>query len=161
MNLFNIEVISKKPKKIYGLPSHTGQITIGDFKEKFVMPLESWTLEEYQTQWQQALRRLNNHSVSCFVTSVQHLKTKYPSMEIWPFFKEGEKIFFHNQLLINETIEGRSLSLSNFNAQTCYQFILPRVADQENKAINDDGERISEWSLDLNDFLNSPIVKQL
>jgi hypothetical protein len=150
MNKFKIEVISKKPKKIDGLLSHMGQITIGDYKETFVMPLNSWTLEEYQQQWKEGLERIKNRNTSCLVTTVQNFDS-HPLIEMWSLYKEGDKVFFHVQL-INRTIAKElnlPIKLSEFSVKTCYQFINPRLTNEEGEGIGYDGEKISEWSIDL------------
>lgn len=50
MNSFSIKIISRKLHIFYGIPSAIGRITIGDFSERFVMPLDCWTREDYKTQ---------------------------------------------------------------------------------------------------------------
>jgi hypothetical protein len=145
MKKLKIEVIKKKPEKIYGLLSHVGQITIGDYKETFIMPLDNWTLEEYQQQWKEGLERIKSHAVSCLITSVQNLGTRHPSIEMWILYKEGKTIFIQQSLLINETVE-HSMKLSEFNSKTCYQFIDPR------ETITESGQEISEWSINISDI---------
>ena len=71
---FKFEVISKKPEMVEGVMSYWGQITVGDFSEKFVIPLDSWTLDEYLQQWREGLEHLKNHNISCLVIAAQNLK---------------------------------------------------------------------------------------
>ncbi len=150
MNKFKIETISDKPKIIDGLQSHWGRITIGDFSERFVMPIDSWTLDQYKKQWKEGLERLKNNDTSCLVSRIENMHTPYPTIELWDLYKVGDTVFFQNSLLINETLKDSNLKLSNFNSQSCYDYInTPR------QTITEDGDEISEWSISLKDFLNS------
>jgi hypothetical protein len=146
MKKFSIEVISQKPETMYGILSHIGQITIDKFKETFIMPLSTWTLEEYQAQWHNAIERIKNHDTSCLVVSISGIKNENPSVTLWTLYKVGETIFIHNNLLINDTVAHMTVKLSDFNSKTCYQFINPRVT------IDEDGEEISEWSIPLSEL---------
>jgi hypothetical protein len=146
MKKFNIEVISKKPKKIWGLSSHEGQITIDDFKETFVMPLNSWNLEDYKKQWQEGIARLKTHKRSCLVTSIQNMASGHPSIIMWTLYKEDDIVFVQNNLLISETTKGRSVKLTDFNLTTCYKFTKPR------KTLTQEGRKISEWSIPLSEI---------
>lgn len=150
MKNFIIEVINEKPKKRYGLLSYEGRITIGDFIEKFLMPLDSWSLEKYKQQWQEGLERIKRHNSSCLVSSVQNLKSNHPSIEMWSLYKEEKTIFIINNLLIDETMEDRLLKLSEFNHTTCYQFI-----DLQRQTITEDGHKISTWQISVDDFYAS------
>jgi CdiI N-terminal domain len=154
MNKFNIAVLHDKPKKIDGILAYKGQITIGKFQEAFSMPLDSWSKEDYVQQWRDGLERIKMHNLSCLVTSIENLASGYPTVELWTLHKQGDSLFFHNQLLFDETVSCCSEQLSKFSSENCYEFINPRVADEENRAINEDGDRISEWSLNMKEFLN-------
>lgn len=149
MKRFNIEVTSKKPEKIDGLLSHWGRITIGDFSEEFVMPLNSWTLDQYKQQWQNGLEQIKNHDFSCLVVTVQNLESS-PLIETWNLYKDENKIFIQNSLLINETVEHKSRKLSDFNANNCYEFI-----DYPKEIVTEDGKKISEWNISTKDFFSS------
>jgi hypothetical protein len=154
MKQFNIEIISKKSEKIDGLLSYWGKITINDFSKRFVMPLNSWTVEQYKQQWKEGIERLKTHNNSCLVTTIQNLD-KNPLIEMWTLHKEGNVIFIHHQL-VNRMIAKElnlPISINEFNSKTCYQFINERISNSENKGINEDGEEISEWRTGLNEVL--------
>jgi hypothetical protein len=148
MKKFKIEVTSKKPKKLYGILSHTGQVTIGDFKENFTIPLDTWTLENYEQQWKEGLERIKTHDVSCLVVTVQNLSTN-PLVELWTLYKQSNKIYIHNQLLNNAIMKELNFpyKLAEFNSVNCYDFInYPR------ETVSEDGEKISEWTITTNDI---------
>jgi hypothetical protein len=148
MKKFSIEVITKKPKKIYGLLSHEGQITIGDFKETFAMPLNSWKIEQYQQQWKEGLARIKTHDYSCLVSVVQNLNAN-PLVELWALYKEGNTVFFHNELLNNLIVEELKLplNLSDFNLKTCYELV-----NEPREITTPEGDKISAWSVNVDEI---------
>ena len=147
MNKFSIEVISKNPKKINGLLSSAGRITIGDFTETFIMSLDSWTIEDYRQQWKEAIERIKTHDASCLVTTAQNIST-YPFIMLWLLYKVENKIFLQNQLINTEILEELNLpfKLSEFNIKNCYNLITPR------EILSEDGETYSEWSVMLDEI---------
>jgi CdiI N-terminal domain len=146
MKKFLIKVIDNNSKEIDGLPSCKGQITIDNFQEAFIMPLDVWSLEEYKKQWEEGLRRLKNHEDTCLVTSIENMASGHPTIEIWVLYKENETVYFQNCLLFDETVEGLPIKLTDFNSKTCYEFVRPR------ETINEDGYEISEWSIPLSEI---------
>jgi hypothetical protein len=125
MNIFKIEVISKRPKNIWGLPSHIGKITIGDFWETFVMPLNSWDLEEYRKQWKLGLERIKTHKSSCLIVTAQNLLF-HPLVFTWTLYKEDQTIFIQNNMY-NKTIAeeiGVSLDFFNLDCKHYEQFFI-------------------------------------
>lgn len=143
MSVFAIEIENPVPKKIYGITSVTGQIQIGDFKETFVMPIDDWGIGKYQQQWQQGIDRIKKYDVSCLVTSVENIKSKSPSVEMWALYKEKGTIFFQHLLLTDETLSKGQPKLSKFRNKNCYEYVvMPR------ETVTEDGSKISEWKLD-------------
>lgn len=149
-NTITIEVSDEKPQKKYGILSGIGRITIGDFTEQFSMPLDSWTLDEYKKQWDAGIARIKTGEISCLVTAVQTIATN-PLVILWPLYPVGSTIFVHNQLLIPPTVEHIAIPLKKFTAENCYQFINPRLVNDAQEAVGDEGELVSEWSIDLNE----------
>lgn len=56
MKQFDVKTITQTPEEIDGLLSYWGRITIGSFSERFVMPVDSWKLEQYKQQWKEGLK---------------------------------------------------------------------------------------------------------
>jgi len=156
MKQFQIQVISKKPKKMYGLLSHTGEITIGDYKETFVMPLNSWTLEEYKQQWKEGVDRLKTHNESCLVNLIQNMNAN-PMVEMWTLHKVNNTVYIQQQLLNRMIAEELNIpiKISEFNSKTCYKFINHRIANEKGHGVNEDGEELSEWNVNINDILKN------
>lgn len=145
MKNFNIEVISDKPKRIDNELVYIGKITIGDFQEKFHMPLDSWTIDEYKQQWKEGLERIKTHDSSCLIVTMSKQKTD-PFILIWVLYKVNNNIFIQNQLLVNEILKEISTDLPPYDEKTCYQYITPR------ETISEDGDKISEWQIDITDI---------
>lgn len=145
MKNFKIEAISKKPKKAWGSLCHTGQITINDYKEPFLMPLIEWDLEDYRKQWKEGLERIKTQDRSCLVATVKNLKTN-PYIILWTLHKEDNKVYVRYQLLIDIVAKEVkfSIPLAEFSSKNCYQFVHPRKGET-----NEEGQKLSEWLIDL------------
>ncbi|MGC2310127.1 MAG: hypothetical protein WA432_00725 [Candidatus Babeliaceae bacterium] len=148
-NIFNIEVISKRPTRDWGVPSHVGRITINAFQETFEIPLDSWPLKEYKRQWKEGLERIGSHMTSCLVSSVYGLDSS-PLIEIWTIYREETKAFFRQQILNRIIAQEINLPfpLFEFDRINCYECILPRLVNEQGKAIDEEGNKISEWNID-------------
>jgi hypothetical protein len=146
MKNFNIEVVSKKPKKINKELVYIGRITIGDFQENFHMPLDSWTVEEYKQQWKEGLERIKTHDSSCLIVTISRLKTN-PFIIVWLLYKVNNIIFIQNQLLVSEILKEIAIDLPPYDAKTCYQYVTPRETISE-----EDGRKISEWQINVSDI---------
>ena len=148
---FVIDVISLKPETVWGISSHWGEITIGDFSERFVIPLDSWTLKDYYQQWLGAAERIKTYNVSCFVISAQNLmmnKDTYTLVETWTIYKEGGNVFVHNNLFNGAML--LELNLFNFDVKSSYQL----VESYHRERFTADGEKISEWAIYLDDVIS-------
>ena len=102
-----------------------GEITLDDFKEKFLMPINYWTLEDYQRQWQEGLERIETQVKSCLVTSVQNPKYA-PLVNMWGLYKQGKVIYVRNYLFCGDIYKKR-IGDKPFTPETCYDFILNRT----------------------------------
>lgn len=145
---FNIEVISKKPKKLAGKLCHQGQITIGDSSEKFYMVIDDWSLDDYKQQWKEGIERIKTHDSSCLIANITELKTN-PRMSFWVLYKVGKIIFVQYQALGCEVLKEREVGLPPYDSKTCYLYLLPR------RTVNAYGDKYDEWSINLDDFLAS------
>ncbi len=147
MKKFKIEVVSKKPKKIAGELCEWGQITIGDYKEKFIMSLDSWTIQEYKQQWKEGIDRLKTHNVSCLIADISTLETN-PRMSLWALYKVRNMVYVQIHILGGQTFKRKRAKLPPYNAQTCYLYLMARAT-----------QPVDEWSIDLYDFFASLSIK--
>jgi hypothetical protein len=142
MNL-EISIVDRKPKRFNDDPYVTvrGYIKIGDFEEGFYSPLAWWSAQDYEYQWQQGLRRLNNYDTSCLITSIYDPQmTKY--LMWWLLYKVDNKVYIQNQMLFDEIYE-KQIDGKVFTLETCYDFIPPRYVEE-----NLGDQKVSEWVID-------------
>lgn len=67
------------------------------------MPLNWWTIKEYEKQWKEGLERIKSHDKSCLVVSIYD-PIQEPQVEWWILYKEGNKIFVQNHRLFGRYI---------------------------------------------------------
>ncbi len=130
------------------MPCCIGEITIGNFKETFHMPIEHWSLKDYQQQWKDGLNRIKNHDRSCLISEIQDPKLA-PWVSMWILYKANNKIFIRNEVLIDEWYT-KTIGDKPFTLKTCYDFIDPR-----GDKFTEDGMEVSEWEIDLQDILDA------
>lgn len=117
------------------------QIKIGDFEEYFDLYPNWWRVEDYQRQWQEGLRRLEDHDRSCFVVAVDDPACRR-FVAWWPLYKVGNKVYVQNHIII-EDIYDEVIGDKPFTVETCYDFIPER-----GEPCDEDGNKISEWVVD-------------
>ena len=143
----SIKVIDKKKQFIYGLPSALGEIRIGSFKEKFIMPLIGWTIKDYEKQWAEGIERIKHETKSCLIATMEDIEgRKIPLINWWLLYKKGNQIFIRNNLMFGSNYKKR-VGNKIFNAETCYQFIPRRMMAKKGEP------KSSEWviAIDNND----------
>lgn len=116
-----------------------GQITLGEFSERFESPLGFWLKEDYQHSWRDALSRLVGGAEKTALFTAMHDPAFANYLTWWPLYREFDIVFVHNQLLfLNQLAEP-------FQIESFDKFVTPRAT------INEDGNKISEWSVPLSD----------
>lgn len=143
MSNFKIHILDPVIRISYDMPCCIGEIQIGKFKETFEMPLVTWTMEDYQKQWQAGIDRIRKYDRSCLVSELHDLN-KVPMAIIWELYKEGDKIYIQNRLLYGRWFR-KGLKKRPFTAETCYEFVLPR------ETMSGD-DPISEWAINVSDL---------
>lgn len=71
MNEFSIKILPNSIIQSSDYDICIREIQIGDFKETFEMPLEYWTIYDYEKQWQEGIERIRTHDQSCLVYEIQ------------------------------------------------------------------------------------------
>lgn len=145
MKNFSIHIYENTPEEFNGILTIEGEIIIKDHKETFIMPLDWWTINDYQKQWKEGIARIKTHDSSCLVATIQDLNIR-PWVEMWVLYKEGTKIFIQNHLISGNDFREMASTRPEFNLETCYDYIEPR------RTVFDDGDQISEWVIDLSDL---------
>jgi contact-dependent growth inhibition (CDI) system CdiI-like immunity protein len=136
--VFDISFLGTEPElqeeEWYGL---AGRVSLGDYRESFVSPLEVWSRDQYEAQWREAaLRLVNGEERSAFFTSA--------FQSWWAMWRRDDVIYVHEELLVPQHFAtfGPAPDLT----RAPYQLLGPYAS------VNEDGEAISEWQLSIDDI---------
>jgi hypothetical protein len=132
-----------------------GEIRIGAFRERFVAGVASWSAEQYEKQWESALRNIVTASTpTALITDyVEPNLSSGTSLLWWPLYREGDSVYIQNQLRILYR-KGDSVYMQDQLASAGpldLQFSLQRPWEsiKERKIVNGEGEKISEWATNV------------
>jgi hypothetical protein len=77
-----------------------GEIRIGAFRERFVARVVFWGAEQYEKQWESALRKIVTGSTpAALITDyVEPNLSSGNSLWWWPLYREGDSVYIQNQL---------------------------------------------------------------
>ena len=141
MQQLNIKITDKKIRTIKKIPYVVGKITIQDFIETFDIPIDWWSIEDYEYQWKHGLERLNDHAQSCLVTKIYN-PHKGAFIDWWLLYKENHTVFIRNEILFRDSYDS-TIGTNPFTPETCYTFIHPRTPN-----FLEDGSEVSEWIIE-------------
>ncbi len=117
-----------------------GGLELGSDSDGFAADLSTWSLQDYEAQWRKGIARLAaGAESSALVTSYAGPAAPYHFM--WPMWREGHQIVFHEQLVPGEAIKNPDV------AEDFY------AAVGERRPRNDDGKPVSEWIVPFSDVL--------
>jgi hypothetical protein len=125
--MFEIRALKVSPTRINGVMRQKGRITIGNWYEWFIMPLNYWNIEQYKTQWKEGIVRLKTHDSSCLITAIVSVKGEIGAT-MWIMYKEGVVVYFQWHFFPNE--DPNTKSLPRLDSETCYQYIRQRFNDR-------------------------------
>lgn len=111
-----------------------GLLRLGDFEERFVSHLWTWSERDYVSHWRQALQRSLAGKPAALITD---MKTPEQSSHLvwWPMWRVAEELVFHNQLLF---FADYGLKAAQFDAERIFRLIGDR------RRRNRDGQPISD-----------------
>ncbi len=112
-----------------------GRITIGTFRERFLIDTTWWTQREYERQWIDAMTQVLANEVSALVTSIA-ARSSSPIVRWWAMYPVGDLVVLQDQLFFQDQID------EPFVASMTGRFVRPR------ETVADTGEPVSEWSID-------------
>lgn len=150
--MFSIIATDERPpeSETDGVPVFCGRIVIGEFQETFAASLVFWSREEYGLHWRKALERLVTiGDRSALITDYVEPPTHPYSggyLIWWPLYRDGDAVYVQNQLLFFEQLS------RPFSAHRPWDSVRDR------HAVNEDGQKISEWVTtveDIRHFLSS------
>ncbi len=128
-----------------------GEIRIGAFREKFVASVMSWNIEQYEKQWETALRRiLAGSTQSVLITDyVEPGLASGGHLWWWPLYREGDSIYIQNGLhplyrkdrsiYIQDQLESSGPLDRPFFSERAWESV------RERKTMNAEGSELSEW----------------
>lgn len=135
---FSIELLDEPASDTQS--GRLGLITIGSFVERFVAAIEYWDVTRYHRHWQQAIiRTVQGAARSALITSM-HDPTAANFIYWWPMYRLGDAVHFQNHILLLNELK------TPFDPNDPFRFVPERVI------INNDGEKISEWSASIADL---------
>ena len=142
-NGFAIEVVdSAASEDVQGASSEAvGRITVGEFAETFRMDLSFWSVSDYRRSWKRALQVLvdDEAAISCLISSITDPENSN-FVFCWPLYRSGEDVYVQNSVVFLDELDSR------FDPEEPWHFMRPRCA------IDDDGNRISEWSTGMTEL---------
>lgn len=117
-----------------------GIIRIGSFQEKFSASLMYWKADEYKRHWSEAIARIiSSNDISALITSMVNPENG-SHIFWWPMYRIGKNVFFQNHILFFDQLA------SPFDESNPFIHVPQRMI------LNEDGERISEWVLPINEL---------
>jgi hypothetical protein len=125
-----------------GVEAVYGKIRLGAHSETFIASLVFWTSERYEQHWKVAVRRLiRGEDRSVLITSYIE-PNRFPDEHLiwWPLYRVGTTVYIQNQLLFFDRLS-RPFSVAD-----------PWTFVQARRTVNDDGDKISEWSVPIASF---------
>jgi hypothetical protein len=116
------------------------RITIAEFSERIIVPLDFWSQENYRAQWIDGVSRLvvGRREVSALYTEVYNFNHSHFAPVCWLLYREGETVYVQNKWLPRETLP------HDFNPLEGYKSLPPR------ETRTPEGDQISEWITNIN-----------
>lgn len=107
------------------------------------MALGYWSVDEYVASWKRALDFLEDSedAVACLVASMVDPR-EGNFVNCWPLYRRGEAVLVQNAIIFL-----RELS-------TTFDPDRPWLSVEPHSSVDEDGNRISEWSVDLSEVLS-------
>ena len=122
------------------LGSARAEIVVGNHKETAEVPLHYWSRDQYRAQWREAITKIvAGQQKACLITGM-HDPRSANFLDWWLMWREGSTVFIQNQILFMDEIR------SNFNENDLERHI------PERKTVTDEGEKISEWTVRVQDI---------
>jgi hypothetical protein len=128
------------------------EIRIGAFRERFVARVVSWGAEQYEKQWESALREIVAGSTPTALIT-DHVEPKLSSGNSlcwWPLYREGDSVYIQNQLrrLYRKGDTGymQDQLASSGPLDLLFSLQRPWKSIKERKIVGAEGSKISEWA---------------
>ena len=143
MSVFSIS-LSDKQYSVENDLCASGEITIGDFSEKFHASLSYWTHQDYVRQWLSALNKITtfeNNKGAIISSMYNPISANF--ICCWVMYRLGGLVYLQNHILF----------LDDLSTPFDERNIEKSIPDREQ--VTEEGERISEWRIPLSDIQRS------
>lgn len=125
-----------------GEPVIRGEFFLSGCKEEFALPVSYWSRYDYFENWKKMVADgVGSRANTAIVTSMRDPK-KMNFLFMWAFYFGGENVYVQNKIIFMDEVEGR------FDSSRMNSYLGERITH------NEDGERISEWVVKLNDVMS-------
>lgn len=133
--------IAQNVSELFGEAGHEGRIELSGSIERFFSPVSFWTREQYIDNWKHSFAEgYKSKTHSALVVSMRDPR-QANFLILWVLYYRGDRVFVQNRILfLEDIIEG--FKISNLN-----DYI------DERATVNEEGVRISEWEVSLEDVL--------
>ena len=135
--MFYISLFKAKDDLSYGI----GYMILGQSRENFRSSLDRWQIADYKKQWSKAIRRLlDGAESSVLITSLPAIDSD-DMIELWPMWRSDDIVYIQEEPLFS--LEAKK----SFDSDNPYIYVGTHLTEL------DDGQRISQWGVPLQDFI--------
>jgi len=120
-------------------PAAVGRVVIGEWDERFISSLYQWRKEDYEAQWLHAIKSLLSGNEKAALI-VEYLGAEANHLRWWPMYKVKGAVYLQEQILFFDKLK------EPFLLERAFSFVGDR------KTISEDGQKISEWIVDLTEI---------
>ena len=136
--------------EVFGEKSRWGYIVIGDFRERFHIPIHYWSVDKYVAQWEDSRARLRGGSeMSCFVSRMRP-RNANSFIDVWVVYVLNGIAFVQNKIILCSWIP------TVFGETTEEICTLTGPRD----TISETGMKISEWNVPIEAITGCEISRQ-
>jgi CdiI N-terminal domain len=96
--MFYIGFVSGARVSEEGWPHAEGELTLGDYSERFEASLTHWRMADYEAHWRRAVARLASGAArSALIVSYGGADG---ITDMWPMWREGAQVILHERLVL-------------------------------------------------------------
>jgi hypothetical protein len=139
---FSIKITDDTVNNLYRLPVVMGLTCIGSYTQKYKIPINYWSINDYKEQWQEGINRLQNYPSSCLITRISE---PMGTIGRWLLYKRDDKIIFYYDYFYGVYYSEEIGEDTLLTKKNCYDFIPDEQAHLEKY-------RVEEEIADLKEF---------
>jgi hypothetical protein len=145
MKNFTFKILDRHPRLTHKVPYTIGQITINDFEEEFVMPIDWWQVADYERQWEESFKYLKDMGKSYFITKIFKPERGFQYIDRWIAHTIDNKIKIQNKVVFNKQTYKKAFNNEKVTLENWYKFI-PSYTQPK---LLFDVFIASEWTVDI------------